>query len=402
MPHQTNTLTAVAVRNASASSRHMRLFDGGGMYLEVAPSGSKTWRLKYRHLGKEKRYTIGSYPTISLAEARKRRDDAKRMLADGLDPSTEKRLNAIRERAAGANTFEMVAREWIERVYCTEVSQSQLQRNARRLEMYIFPYVGKQPIAKITPPEILHCLRKIENRGHTNTAGRVKFLCGQVFRYAVATSRAERDITTDLRGALRSSRPKHHVAIIEPKELGQLIANIEAYPGHPTTRAALLMTLHVFVRPGELRQARWDDIDFETATWSFVASKTHTPHIVPLSRQVLALLDEMRVLNGRSEYVFPSMRGPKRPMSDGTVIAALKTLGYGEKMSAHGARATARTLLNERLGYRRELLELQLAHAVKDSNGRAYDRTTFVSERREMMQAWSDYLDSLSTADEAA
>ena len=398
MTRQTNTLSAVAVRNAQTSGQTTRLYDGGGMYLEVAPSGSKIWRLKYRRLGKEKRYTIGPYPTISLAEARKRRDEAKRMLADGLDPSGEKRLNALRERTAGDNTFEMVAREWLERVYSSQVSDSHFIRNRRRLELYTFPYIGKQPVSQISPPEILDCLRKIEARGHVETANRVKVLCGQVFRYAVAIGRAERDITADLRGALRTHRAKHHAAIIEPAELAKLLDAIESYCGQPTTRAALLMNLHVFVRPGELRKARWQDIDLESGVWSFVASKTATPHIVPLSKQVQAMLKELHQLNGRSEFAFPSTRSRTRPMSDATLTAALKTLGYAERMSAHGARATARTLLNEKLGYRRELLELQLAHAVKDSNGRAYDRTTFIDERREMMQRWSDYLDSLTAS----
>lgn len=395
MSRQTNKLSATAVRTAKPGEKVYRLADGGGLYLEIATTGSKYWRMKYRFAGKEKRLAIGVYPEVSLVAAREARDEAKRLLAQNIDPSTAKRIARQHGEQAAANTFKTVAVEWLEKVHQHEVVPAHYQRNKRRLERDAFPIIGKRPISEITPPELLDCLRRIEARGHIDTAHRVKTLCGQVFRYGISTGRVERDPTPDLRGALRPNKAKHYAALTDPKEVAELLSVIDGYGGQPTTIAALKLAPLVFTRPGELRQARWEDIDLEEATWSFQASKTDLPHIVPLATQAVAILRDLHGLTGRSEYVFPGIRTSKRPMSNNTINAALKTLGFKDKMTGHGFRAMARTILAERLNYPEHYIEQQLAHKVKDSNGRAYNRTTHLDQRREMLQSWADYLDAL-------
>lgn len=395
MPRQTNKLTATTVKVTKPTEKTVRLADGGGLYLEIRPTGSKYWRMKYRFAGKEKLLAIGTYPEVSLAAAREARDEAKRKIAQGVDPSTAKRIARQQGADAAANSFKAVAVEWLEKVHQHQVVSAHYQRNKRRLERDAFPIIGKRPISEITPPELLDCLRRIEARGHIETAHRVKTLCGQVFRYGISTGRAERDPTPDLRGALRPHKTKHYAALTDPKEVVGLLRAIHGYGGQPTTIAALKLAPLVFTRPGELRQAKWADIDLEEATWTFHASKTGQAHIVPLPIQAVAILRDLHGLTGRTEYVFPGVRSSKRPMSNNTIKAALDRMGFKGEMTGHGFRAMARTILAERLNYPEHYIEQQLAHSVRDSNGRAYNRTTHLEQRREMLQRWADYLDEL-------
>jgi len=293
------------------------------------------------------------------------------------------------------NTLEAVAREWWESVHRHRVVASHADRNLRRLEMHVFPMLGRRPITEISPGELLDALRRVEQTGTIETAHRVRTLSGQVFRYAVATGRAERDIAADLRDALRAATTKHHPAIVDPEEIGPLLRAIHGYGGQPTTRAALRLAPYLFVRPGELRKAEWKDFDLDAAEWNYTPSKGGDPLVVPLPTQAVAILREIQGLTGQGQYVFPSLRGRGRPMSDNTLNAALHRMGYQDNMTAHGFRAMARTVLVERLNYPAEYVEQQLAHAVRDATGRAYNRTTHLEQRREMLQAWADYLDGL-------
>lgn len=395
MSRQSNKLTATNVKAAKPKEKSYKLSDGGGLYLEISPNGSRYWRLKYRFNGREKRLAIGVYPETTLAAARQSRDEAKRQLTEGIDPSQAKRLNRLHNEEIGANTFLYVATEWLEKVHQHEVVTSHYQRNKRRLERDAYPCFGKRPITEIKAPELLAAFRKIEDRGHIETAHRVKTLCGQVFRYAISTGRADRDPIPDLKGALRSPKKNHYAAITNPDELPPLLRAIDGYSGMPVTTAALKLAPLVFVRPGELRQARWKDFDLDKAEWSFQPSKNADPLIVPLPTQAIEILRELYGLTGRSEFVFPGARSSKRPMSNATIKAALDRMGFKGEMTAHGFRATARTILAERLNYPADYIEQQLSHAVKDSNGRAYNRTQYLDQRREMLQRWADYLDDM-------
>lgn len=395
MSRQINKLSATAVKTAKPKDKTIRMADGGGLYLEIRPTGSRYWRLKYRHAGKEKLLAIGTYPDVTLADARKARDKAKEQLAEGVDPSMAKQLERQLGQQVAANTFQLVAQEWLERVHQHDVVPDHYQRNRRRLERDAFPVLGKRPLSEITAAELLTCLRRIEERGHVETAHRVKTLCGQVFRYGISTGRAERDPTPDLRGALRPSKTKNHPALTDPKEVAELLRAIDGYGGLPVTIAALKLAPLVFTRPGELRHARWADIDLEDATWSFVASKTDEPLIVPLPTQAVEILRDLYGLTGRSEFVFPGARSNKRPMSNVAMKAALDRMGFKGQMTVHGFRAMARTILAERLNYPENYIEQQLAHTVRDTNGRAYNRTQYLEQRREMLQSWADYLEGL-------
>lgn len=396
---QTNKLTATAVRNAKPRDRTYRLADGGGLYLEVTPSGGKYWRLKYRFHGKEKRLAIGVYGSkdgeVSLAQARDERDKAKKLLAQGSDPSTVKRIAKLEGKAGVANTFRAVATEWLEEVHKHNVVPTHYSKNKSRLERDVYPYLGSRPVADITPLELLECLRKVEKRGHLETAIRIKTVVGQVIRYAVTTGRADRDPTTDLRGALRQPTVSHYAAITDPEELTGLLRAIDGYRGQPVTIAALKLATLLFVRPGELRHADWKDFDLNEATWSFLPSKNSPPLIVPLPRQAVVILRELYPLTGRGHFVLPGLRSSKRPMSENTMKGALDSMGYKGRQTAHGFRATARTIIAERLDYPEHYVEQQLAHKVRDANGRAYNRTKFLDQRREMLQTWANYLDEL-------
>ncbi len=390
-------LTALQVKNVKPANKTQRLFDGGGLYLEVSPKGGKWWRLKYRYAGKEKRISLGVYPGVTLKEARDRRYQARKLLERFIDPSEHRQSIQERILVSAAHTFEVIAREWFVQHEPTW-AQSHSSKIIRRLEKNIFPWIGKKPIDRITPPQLLEVVRRIERRGVLETAHRALATCGQVFRYAVATGRAERDVTADLRGALPPIKRKHFAAVTEPDNVATLLRQLHGYSGSVIVRCALQIAPLLFVRPGELRQAKWQDIDMEAAEWRFVVSKTDTPHIVPLARQALDILREIEPLTGEGTYVFPSVRNTKgdRAMSDNAILAAMRGMDIGkDEMCGHGFRAMARTMLDEILGYRPDLIEHQLAHQVRDPNGRAYNRTKHLSERREMMQAWADYLDRL-------
>ncbi len=405
-------LTDTAIRNAKPGDKPIRLFDGGGLYLEVSPSGGKWWRFKYRFGGKEKRLSLGVYPDVTLAGrkdkdsgasidgARDKRDNARQLLADGIDPGeNRKALKATRADRA-ANSFEVVAREWFAK-FSPSWAEHHRDRIIRRLERDIFPWIGGRPIAEVTAPELLAVVQRIEKRGAIETAHRALGNCGQVFRYAVANGRAERDPSGDLRGALTPAKGEHFAAITEPKRVAELLREIDGYQGTLTVRCALRLAPLVFVRPGELRKAEWAHIDLDAAEWRYTVSKTDTAHIVPLASQAVTILRELHALTGRGRFVFPGARTNGRPMSDNAILAALRRMGISkDEMSGHGFRAMARTILDEVLGVRPDYIEHQLAHAVRDPNGRAYNRTAHLPERRKMMQQWADYLDKLKAGAE--
>lgn len=390
-------LTDMKARNAKPSAKPYRLTDGLGMYLEVLPAGGKYWRLKYRFGGKEKRLALGVYPEVALAAARLGRDDARRLLRAGVDPAAARRVEKRAAIASATDSLEAVAREWFAKNEPTWVP-SHSDRIIRRLEQDILPSLGSQPIAGIEAPDLLVALRRIEGRGAVETAHRVLQNCSQVFRYAIATGRARRDPAADLRGALAPTVERHHPTITEPKAVGQLMRAIAGYQGTPAVRCALRLAPLVFVRPGELRKAEWPEFDFEEATWRIPAArmKMREQHLVPLSAQAIAVLRELRPAAGGGQYVFSSLRTGKRPMSENTVNAALRRLGYSkEDMTGHGFRSMASTLLNEQ-GWNRDAIERQLAHAERDNIRGAYNFAEYLPERRKMMQAWADYLDTLA------
>ncbi len=387
-------LTETAVRAAKATEKPAKLFDGGGLYLLVNPQGSRLWRLKYRVHGKEKLLAIGAYPDVSLKRAREKRDEARRLLADGIDPSAQRRA----EKLADANTFEAIAREWLE-LQQKKLSATTYTKALWLFETLLFPSLGSQPIRKLTAADVLATIRRIEARGKHETAHRAKQRCGQIFRFAVATGRADRDPTSDLRGALapvvRTNRP----AITEPEQIGQLLNAIDGYTGHASTAFALKLAPLLFVRPGELRGARWEEFELtgKEPLWRIPAErmKMRETHIVPLPKQAVRLLDELRPWSGSSEFLFPSVLSHKRPISDNTINGALRRLGYAsDEMCGHGFRAMASTSLNEQ-GWHPDVIELQLAHAERNKVRAAYNRAERIQERRKMMQAWADYLDGL-------
>lgn len=388
-------LTDTAVKNAKAGAKAVKMYDAGGLLLLVAPTGGKLWRLKYRFGGMEKMLALGAYPQISLKEARDRRDDARKLLANGADPSETKKAQKSAKEERAANSFETVAREWFAK-HCAALAKNHSGRIKARFERDIFPWVGARPIGEMIAPEILKVVRRIEERGALETAHRALGNCGQVFRYAVATGRADRDPTADLRGALPAVNSKHFAAVTEPKRVAELLRMMHDYEGTLTVRSALRLAPLVFVRPGELRNAEWAHIDLDAAEWRYYVTKTKSDHIVPLSTQAVAILRELQPLTRGGKYVFPSARSIDRPMSDNAVLAAMRRIGIDkDEMSGHGFRAMARTILDEVLGMRPDLIEHQLAHAVKDPNGRAYNRTAHLEARRDMMQTWADYLDKL-------
>ena len=392
-------LTDTFVKNikpgkAAAGEKHT---DGLGLYLHVKEAG-KYWRMNYRFAGKQKTLALGVYPAGSLAKARARRDKARELLADGIDPSTAKQEDKQAKADAAANTFEAVARDWLVKTKAKRAEITHLKVSTW-LEKDAFPFIGNMPISTIGPRDVLDkVVRKVEARGAIDTAHRLKQLCGQVFRYAVVTGLAERDVTTDLRDALVTKTQKHHAAITEPKHVGDLMRSIFAYTGHPCTVAALKLTPLVFVRPGELRTMEWTELDLDAAEWRIPGSKMKmkVEHVVPLCTQAVELLRSVQPITGHGRYVFPSLRTGERPMSENTINGAVRAMGYSKEVhTAHGFRATARTIMDEVLGERVDLIEHQLAHAVKDANRRAYNRTAHLPARREMMQRWADYLDKL-------
>jgi integrase len=381
-------LSEVKVRTAKAGDKSYKLFDGGGLYLEVMPTGAKLWRYKFRYQGKETRLSLGRYPEVSLKQARAKHAELRAQLLSGENPSQS------RHRDPGSLSFERVAREWLA-LNKDSWALTHYATIVQRLEHHVLPFIGARDVRTLTAPELLPIARRLEAAGHNETAHRTMNIISQVMRFAVASGQADRDPTADLRGALAPIKKGHFSAITDPDELGRILRLIDGYRGGLVVRSALRLAPLVFVRPGELRQARWADIDLDKALWSFTASKTGQPHIVPLSRQALAILVEVHPLSGGGQWVFPG-RDASRPMSSMAILAALRALGIPKEVATgHGFRATARTLLDEALGYRPEVIELQLAHNVRDPLGRSYNRTTHLESRREMMQKWADYLECL-------
>ncbi len=407
-------LTDVAIRNARRGPKVQRLWDEKGLYLEISPAKGndanpavkskkalamegKWWRLKYRFNRVEKRLALGSYSTMSLQEARIARDDSRKLLHNGIDPGAEKRKEKSARADRAANSFEQITREWYVKQF-TVWTPAHASRVIRRFERDIFPWIGSRPVSEISAPELLAVLRRIESRGVHETTRRALGDCGMVFSYAIASGRATMAPSSALRGALCPVESGHFAAQTEPGEVAKILRKLDEYSGTPAVRAALRLQPMLFCRPGELRKAEWKDIDLDTGEWRYLVTKTKTEHIVPLSRQAQAILRDLQPVTGRGRFVFPCARKgtPERPMSDVGVLKAMRTLGIGQdEQTGHGWRATARTLLDEELKFLPHLIEHQLAHAVRDPNGRAYNRTSFLPERRAMMQKWADYLDSL-------
>jgi len=389
-------LTDTQIRKAKPGEKTYKLSDGRGLYLEVTPAGGRWWRFKYRFDGKEKRLSLGVYPDIDLKTARERRDEARKLVAHRVDPSEKRKAEKATRQEEAANTFESIAREWHSQRR-NALEQSTLDGIMMRMEKHLFPWLGSKPIARIEAPDLLEVLRRAESLDLGETPRRLRQYCGQIFRYAIATGRARRDPAGDLRGALRPHKPKHHAAVVEPKAVGELLRAIDGYTGEPVTRAAIRLAPLVFVRPGELRRAEWAEFDLDHAEWRIPASrmKMREAHIVPLSRQAVDILLELFRITGKWTYVFPSIRSKSRCMSENTVNAALRRLGYArEDMTGHGFRSMASTLLNEQ-GWHRDAIERQLAHAERDGVRAAYNRAEYLPERRKMMQAWADFLDGL-------
>jgi len=390
-------LNDTRIRNARPAERDIKLTDFDGLYLLVRTNGSRLWRFAYRFGGKQKQIALGAYPEVTLAEARDRREAARKLLANGKDPSVERRLEKI-AKAAGGNTFREVAEEFLAKQRREGRSEATLSKNRWLLEP-AFAAFGDRAIGEVTAPELLHALRKFELRGRYESARRLRTVAGMIFRYAIATSRATRDVALDLRGALTTPKVNHRAAITEPTELGALLRAIEGYNGQPTTRLALQLSALLFVRPGELRRARWKEIEFEKAVWTVPAEtmKMKRPHRVPLARQAIVIFRELHSMTGEGEYVFPAVNSFRRPMSNNTLNAALRRLGYAkEEVTVSGFRATASTLLNEMGQWNPDAIERQLAHMEENDVRRAYMHAAeFWSERIEMMQVWADYLGQL-------
>ncbi|RYG13432.1 MAG: DUF4102 domain-containing protein [Burkholderiales bacterium] len=390
-------LTALGIRNAKAGDQPLR--DGGGLYLLIQPTGRHLWRLDYRHSGKRKTISVGVYPDTGLADARAKREAARKLLASGIDPGEERKAAKAAGVEKSANSFEVVAREWFAKRKTNWVV-GHANKVILRLENDLFPWLGKRPIADVTAKELLACINRIVDRGAVDSAHRALQNSSQVFRYAIVTGRADRNPAIDLRGALPSAKEKHLAAITDPKKVGGLLRAIDSYSGSYVTKCALKLAPLVFVRPGELRHAEWAEIDLEKAEWNIPAEKMkmREPHLVPLASQAVVILSELHAFTGRGRYVFPGGHSPRRPMSDNAILAALRRMGFEkDEMSGHGFRAMARTILDEVLHFRPDYIEHQLAHAVRDPNGRSYIRTTHLPERRKMMQAWADYLQTLQS-----
>lgn len=393
MATDTGKLTALAIKSAKPGKH----FDGGGLYLDVRQNGSRYWRMKYRHGGKERVLAFGVYPEVSLSEARQRRDAARRDRRDGLDPGNVKRARKVAARTAAANSFEAVSREWMA-TQKRKLAPSTFAKSQWLLDQVI-PWLGSRPTAEIDPPELLAALKRIEARGAHETAHRTKEKCGQVFRYAIAHGMATRDPSADLRGALAPVVRTSRAAITDPKKVGKLLRDIEGYGGQHVTRCALRLAPLLFVRPGELRAMEWAELDLGAAEWRIPAQrmKMREAHVVPLSSQAVAILRELHPLTGRGRYCFPSIRTATAPLSENTVNAALRSLGYDkDTMTGHGFRAMASTRLNE-LGWQPDVIERQLAHAERNKVRAAYNRAQYMAERKTMMQAWADYLESVRT-----
>jgi integrase len=388
-------LADINIKKAKPGDKTRKLTDGGGLFLQIEPTGGKLWRFQYWFEGKRKLLALGKYPDVPLQEARRRHAEAREQLARGIDPAAAKKALKLAGAERAANSFEVVAREWFA-TWKADKAESHYSKVIARLEKDVFPYVGKRPIAGIKAPDVLDVLRKIENRGIVDTAHKAKYSISQVFRYAVASGRAEHDPCPDLRGALKPIRESHYPTLTDPAKVAVLLRDIDDYKGGAIVRAALRLAPLVFVRPGELRAAKWADIDLDGGDWRFITSKTKTEHLVPLAPQAVEILKDLQSLTGYGEYVFAGIRAG-RPIADATLNRALQTMGYdtAKDICPHGFRAMARTLLAERLRFPENVIEHQLAHKVPDALGAAYNRTKFIDDRRRMMTIWADYLDEL-------
>ena len=389
-------LNAMIVQSAKPKDKSYKLSDGRGLYLEISPSGGKWWRYKYRFEGKEKRISLGTYPDISLAKARDNHITARKLLAEGIDPSEDRKSKKAIKKINAENSFEQVARAWWES-HMQNKATSHKNKVIRRFELYLFPWIGNKPISGITSPQVLEVIRRIEKLNITETAHRTLQTTGQVFRYAVQNGYALRDVTVDLKGAIPPTKTKHMAAFTEPKQVAELLRAIDEFKGTLTVQCALKLSPLVFTRPSELRQAKWKDIDLDAGLWCYLVSKTKTDHLVPLSTQAVEILRTIQPLSGHGEYVFQGGHSPRRPMSEAAINAALKRMGYDtqSEITGHGFRAMARTILHERLNIDPHIIEHQLAHKVPDTLGAAYNRTKFIEQRKIMMQSWADYLDAL-------
>jgi integrase len=389
-------LTATEVNKVKPKDKAFKLTDEKGLYLLVQTTGGKLWRFDYRFDSKRKTLALGAYPDVSLADARNRRDEARKLVANEIDPSEIKKAHKAAKNSSLSNSFEVVAREWLATKMQTK-SESYQKNVIRRFELYLFPWLGKRAISEINVPELLDAIRRIENQNKVETAYRTLRATGQVFRYAVQTGRMLRDITPDLRGALTPSVTKHMPSFTEPKQVAELMRAIDGFTGTLTVQTALRLAPLVFVRPTELRKARWLDIDLNEGEWRYFVSKTKTEHVVPLCKQAIHLLKEIYPLSGHGEFVFQGGHNPNKAMSEAAINAALRRMGYDTKtqITGHGFRAMARTILHERLNMDPHIIEHQLAHKVPDTLGAAYNRTKFIEQRTTMMQAWADYLDEL-------
>jgi integrase len=413
-----------ALKAARASSQAATIQDGGGLSLIARANGVGWWRLRYWIASRENRLSLGTHPEISLADARQRRRDAQRLIAQGIDPSEKRKADsaarkvseaAEKRQAAGlpeVGTFEHVAREWLSTIHAAKVSPGHAARTRIRLEQDVFPWLGRRPIVDVEAPELLVALRRVEERGAIETAHRIKDSCSQVFRYAIASGLCVRNPAADLRDALRPVESRHHAAIVDPKAVGALLRDMAEYKGNPVTRAALSLSALLLLRPGEVRQLEWADVDLDAALITIPAARMkgtksekaeRSPHVVPLARQAVSILEDLKPLTSRSRYVFPALTSGQRCMSENTVRSALRRMGYAnDEMTAHGFRAMARTMIAERLNIPAEVIEAQLGHAVPDALGRAYNRTQFRTARVEMMNSWADYLGAVGVYDQSA
>jgi integrase len=406
MPKRIISLSDAQVRTAKPADKEYKLADGGGLYLLVTSAGGKLWRFDYRYADKRKTASFGAYPQVTLGDARRLRDETKKMLANNIDPGANKKAQKAAKSSDLANSFEVIAREW-HGVKKDEWSESHADKMLQRFEMNIFPWMGARPISEIEPPEVLEVLRRMESRGALETAKKMKYACGQVFRYAVASGRATRDQTADLKDALKTPLTKNMAALTTPKAVAELLRASDEYSGTFVVKCALRLAPLFFCRPGELRHTEWSEIDFEKAELNIPFDRLKMRKteklknmgkffLIPLSRQSLAILKELHPLTRHSKYVFPGHRSPVRCMSENAVLLALRKMGFTrEEMTGHGFRAMARTMIREQLHLDAEYIEIQLAHKTKAPNGTAYDRVSFLPERRQMMQTWADYLDSL-------
>ena len=391
-------LTSIAINNAKPKDKPYKLSDEKGLYLFIQNTGSKLWRFDYRFWGKRKTLALGSYPEVTLAHAREKRDKARSLLANDppIDPSENRKAEKISNQIGVENSFEVIAREWWQ-THMKNKAETHKNKVIRRFELYLFPWIGNKPISEITAPQLLQVVKRVESLNKLETAHRTLQTAGQVFRYAVQSGRAIRDVTADLKGALPAARVKHMAAFTETKDVAELLRAIEAFNGTFTVLCALKLAPLLFVRPGELRMAKWRDINLDKAEWKYLVTKTKTDHLVPLSKQAVAILRDLHQYSGHREYVFPGGHSPLRPMSEAALNAALKRMGYDTQVqiTGHGFRAMARTILHEQLNIDPHIIEHQLAHSVPDNLGSAYNRTKFIDQRKIMMQQWADYLDML-------